>query len=155
MTIINLQKNGMKNRMGTRGFLAPETIFNYKEQNQAVDLWAAGIILLAFFSKRMPVLNMNKFSKLNNETLKEIYPLILLYGVEKVTNIANKYGASLYIPETLNDFILKDGLQTLIRRAEVDHDGMDLLYRLLELDYEKRITAKDAKTHSFFKELNN
>jgi cell division control protein 7 len=152
MNIINLQKNGLRNRMGTRGFLAPETVFGNKQQGCAVDIWAVGVILLSFFSKRMPVLNMNKFSKLTNETLKELYPLIMLFGIEKMMNIANKNGASLYIPEILNKYILKDSLQSMIV-IPVEKEGIDLLYRLLELDQDKRITAKEAKSHSFFNEL--
>jgi cell division control protein 7 len=154
MNIINLQRNGMKNRMGTRGFLAPETIFNYKLQSTGVDIWAAGIILLSFYSKRMPVLNMNKFSKLTNDTLKELYPLIIIYGIEKITMVANKYGSSLYIPDTFNDFILKDGLRTMVERNDIDSDGIDLLYKLLELDCDKRISAADAKRHRFFYDIN-
>jgi cell division control protein 7 len=153
MSILQLQRQGLKQRMGTRGFLAPETIFNYKHQNTAVDVWAAGIILLSFFSKRMPVLNMNKFSKLNNDVLKDIYPLIMVYGIEKMTHIANQYGANLYIPDTLRSYVLKDGLLTILKREDIEKDGIDLLYKLLELDCNKRISAADAKKHRFFNDL--
>ena len=38
----------LKNRIGTRGFMAPETLFNSYFQGKPVDLWAIGIIFLSF-----------------------------------------------------------------------------------------------------------
>jgi cell division control protein 7 len=81
----------LKNRIGTRGFMAPETIFNYFHQGKGVDIWASGIIFLSFLSKKFPVLNMNKFSKINNDVIKEIYPLACIFGKEKIETIAKKY----------------------------------------------------------------
>jgi serine/threonine protein kinase len=91
--IIHLQKTyNFKNRSGTRGFMPPETIFNWNLQTKSVDIWAAGVILLSFYSKRMPVFNLNKFSPITQECLKEIYPLILVFGREKIMNLLKKFG---------------------------------------------------------------
>jgi cell division control protein 7 len=90
--IIDIQKStGLRHRIGTRGFLAPEIIFNAKLQTRAVDIWAAGVIFLGFITKRMPVFNLNRFSKIQDETIKEIIPLIIVFGKEKIIEIAQKY----------------------------------------------------------------
>ena len=47
---------GFKNRTGTKGYLAPETIFKTKTQTTAVDIWAAGVIFLSLLAKRHPIL---------------------------------------------------------------------------------------------------
>lgn len=97
-TVFDIQRTyNLKNRIGTRGFMAPETIFNYSYQGKGVDVWAAGVIFLSFISKKFPVLNMNKFSKINNEVIKEIYPLACIFGKEKIEMIAKKYSKKITI----------------------------------------------------------
>lgn len=109
----------LKNRIGTRGFMAPETIFNYYYQGKGVDIWASGIIFLSFLSKKFPILNMNKFSKINNDVIKEIYPLACIFGKEKIETIAKKYSilflileSRIHFPEVF-DKILKNNNLTL------------------------------------------
>lgn len=149
-----MQKLGNFNRrIGTRGFLAPEIVFNAKDQGKGVDIWAAGIILLSFFAKRMPVLNLNKFSKIKDISVREIIPLILIWGPEKIIEIATKYGVSIYIPDTFKPYILQNGLITIIVREDVDDSAYDLLISMLELDSNKRISAEAALQHSFFQSL--
>jgi len=80
----------LKNRIGTRGFMAPETIFNSVLQGKGVDIWAAGIILLSFLCKRFPVLNLNKFSPITSEVIKDLIPLIYIFGRNKVNEVAKK-----------------------------------------------------------------
>lgn len=41
------------NRAGTRGFRAPEVLLKCGEQTGALDVWAAGIILLFFLTKKV------------------------------------------------------------------------------------------------------
>jgi len=89
--------NRLIHRIGTRGFLAPEIIFNSKIQTNAVDIWAAGVILLAFGTKRMPVFNLNKFSKIKDEAIKEIVPLLIVFGTDKIIQIAQKYSICQFI----------------------------------------------------------
>jgi cell division control protein 7 len=163
--ILDIQKNmGLKHRIGTRGFLAPEIIFNSKIQSKAVDVWAAGVILLSFFAKRMPVFNLNKFSKINDDSIKELEPLIIVFGRDKVIEIAQKFRIILinnfyflecliYIPDIFNKYTLAKDLETMIERNDINEDGIDLLRRMMELDPEKRITAEQAKKHKFFNDI--
>jgi cell division control protein 7 len=154
MSLLNMQRlHTFSRRLGTRGFLAPETIFNSKTQTKAVDIWAAGIILLSFFTQRIPVLNLNKFSKIKEMNIKEILPLILIFGANRMTELALKYGVYLYIPDTIKQYELEDGLRTMMMRDDIDESGYDLLSKMLELDSDRRITAEATLNHAFFKDV--
>jgi len=119
--ILDIQKNiGLKHRIGTRGFLAPEIIFNSKIQTKAVDVWAAGVIFLSFLTKRMPVFNMNKFCKIKDESLKEIIPLVIVYGRKRITEVAHKFKCNIYIPEIFDKNTLVNSLESLINRNDVN-----------------------------------
>lgn len=152
--ILEIQKTmGIKNRIGTRGFLAPEVIFNAKVQGKPVDIWAAGVIFLCFLVKRMPVFNLNKFSKITDETIREIEPLIILFGAEKIRDVAQKHQNLIYIPEALSKLTFKNDIEGIIEKEDVDSDCKDLIRKMLELDCDKRITAKHAKMHRWFNEI--
>jgi cell division control protein 7 len=153
--IQDIQKTmGIKHRIGTRGFLPPEVILNARHQGKAVDIWAAGVIFLCFFTKRMPVFNLNKFSKITDETIREVEPLIILFGPDKIREIAQKHQNLIFIPEIFNKCALLNDIEAMRERSDIDADGVDLLRRMLELDCDKRITAEQAKLHPFFHELN-
>lgn len=154
--IIELQKaTGLRHRIGTRGFLAPEIIFNAKNQNKAVDIWAAGVIFLSFLTKRMPVFNLNKFSSIKDDTIKEILPLIYVYGKDKIEEIARKYQNGIYMPENLNKLSFEKDLEFLIVRTDIPEEGIDLLRRMMDLDQDRRISAEQAKKHNFFADIDN
>jgi len=155
--IINFQNHiGMsKGRIGTRGFLPPEVIFQHKNQTSAVDLWSAGIIFLGFLTQRMPVLNLNKFSKITDETIKELVPLIIIYGREKIIEIAKLFDVNIFISNQMECINHLGGLKHMFKRNDYDNDMVDLLYKLLELDPSKRITAEKALKHPFFKFIDN
>jgi serine/threonine protein kinase len=117
---LDIQRNGLKYRIGTRGFLAPESIFNANIQGKAVDIWAAGVIFLSFLIKRMPVFNMNKFVKIKDETIKELIPLIIVYGRNKIMEIAENFQSSLYVPDIFDRFTLANDYESMIERNDVD-----------------------------------
>jgi cell division control protein 7 len=49
--IVALQKHvKIKNRVGTKGYMPPESLFNYRNQTPAVDVWACGVIFLSFLA---------------------------------------------------------------------------------------------------------
>ncbi|KAG8686449.1 hypothetical protein FRC09_014130 [Ceratobasidium sp. 395] len=60
------------NRAGTRGFRAPEVLFKCESQTVALDIWSAGIILLAFLSGKFPLFNSND----DTEALAEIAAIV-------------------------------------------------------------------------------
>lgn len=124
------------NRIGTRGFLAPEVLLNYEKQNCKVDIWSAGCILMSFFTKKAQffyvknyednneiknksndILN-NMFNLSNNnlemnkidDTLKELIPHCLTFGCDKVIKHASKLHTFIYLPDSFINNEIKDGL---------------------------------------------
>ena len=86
-----------------------------------MDIWAAGIILLGFLSHRMPVLNLNKFSKITDETLKELVPLIIMYGSEKIVETAKSFDSNIYITSQMETLYHSGGFNYLFKRPDVDY----------------------------------
>ncbi|KAG6854437.1 hypothetical protein C0991_006515 [Blastosporella zonata] len=69
------------NRAGTRGFRAPEVLFKCNEQTGAIDVWAAGVILLFFLTGKFPIFPSND----DTEALIEIATLV---GYNKMAEVA-------------------------------------------------------------------
>ncbi|KAF9000234.1 kinase-like domain-containing protein [Cyathus striatus] len=68
------------NRAGTRGFRAPEVLFKCGEQSGALDVWAAGIVLLFFLTGKFPLFQSND----DIEALMEIAVIVGKKQMEKV-----------------------------------------------------------------------
>ncbi len=83
---------GAKNRTGTKGYLAPETIFKAKVQTRAVDVWAAGVIFLSLLAKRHPILSLHASDKVKGFSLQNLIPLIYVFGTKLIKQVAFKYG---------------------------------------------------------------
>lgn len=131
-------------RAGTRGFRAPEVLFRYENQTKAIDIWSVGVIMLCILSGQYPFF-------LSIEDVDGLAELGTIFGHAEMRKAAKLYGrvwkSNLHtIPEVKTPFEL------LIRRLNIETDelAIDLLKRLLELDYEKRITAREAMEHPFF-----
>jgi len=89
---------GAKNRTGTKGYLAPETIFKAKVQTRAVDVWAAGVIFLSLLAKRHPILSLHASDKVKGFSLQNLIPLIYVFGTKLIRQVAFKYGIFLVYP---------------------------------------------------------
>lgn len=83
---------GAKNRTGTKGYLAPETIFKAKVQTCAVDIWSAGVIFLSLLAKRHPILSLHASDKVKGFTLQNLIPLIYIFGTKLIKQVAFRYG---------------------------------------------------------------
>ncbi|KAG6831976.1 hypothetical protein H0H87_003119 [Tephrocybe sp. NHM501043] len=69
------------NRAGTRGFRAPEVLLKCNEQTGAIDVWAAGVILLFFLTGKFPIFQSND----DMEALMEIATII---GYSRMAEVA-------------------------------------------------------------------
>ena len=74
------------NRAGTRGFRAPEVLLKCPDQTVSIDVWSAGIILVAFLTKRFPLFNAND----DNEALLEIATIFGKKRMEQVALLHNR-----------------------------------------------------------------
>lgn len=155
-----LQKHlKIHNRIGTRGFLAPEILFHYQMQTTKVDIWSAGCIFMSFLTRKMQFFYMNHSLTNADDVIKELIPMINVFGHTKIMEVSNKCNVALYIPEKFSRNQIKGGLMNmeLYKREDmleiIEEGGLDLLEKCLEPDFDKRIEAKDALKHRFFDSL--
>lgn len=73
------------NRAGTRGFRPPEVLLKVSAQSPAIDVWAAGVILLSFLSGRFP------FFASNDDT-DALAELATTFGCQRMRRTAQKLG---------------------------------------------------------------
>jgi cell division control protein 7 len=100
--IVQLQKHvRIRNRVGTKGYMPPEALFNYRNQTPAVDVWACGVIFLSFLAQRHPIFSLNNSSKVKNFTISNLIPFVCLFGSAAVKEIAFKYGYGCMIPDEM------------------------------------------------------
>ncbi|KAG8735217.1 hypothetical protein FRC10_010876 [Ceratobasidium sp. 414] len=149
------------NRAGTRGFRAPEVLLKCESQTVALDIWSAGIILLAFLSGKFPLFNSNddtealaeiaaivgrdrmeRCARLHNRTFLCNIPSALESNL-KWAELAKKLNPGLY--ESPADCDDKDRKR---HKALID-EALNLLEQCLALDATKRITAQAALHHPF------
>ena len=156
--LCKIQQSHYRHKLGTRGYAAPEVIFYSPYQDGGVDIWGAGIILLILLSQRNNIFNMNQFSKIDKENIKDVIPLIEIFGVDKIIEIAKKCRCNIYIGSIFNDYKINGGIEKLIvkkpqncKEQKLLNLAKDLLYKLLEINFKKRITAEKALKHEFFK----
>ena len=156
--LTELQKNNYRHKLGTRGFVPPEVIFHSTYQTGSVDIWAAGVIFLIILSERFPIFNLNLFSKIKDETIKDIVPLVILYGKDAMIEAAKCSKCPIFIGDVFKEYKVPDGIDALImKKAETPEDKKllelckDLLHQLLNLNFKKRINANEALMHEFFK----
>ncbi|KAJ7092563.1 kinase-like domain-containing protein [Mycena epipterygia] len=96
------------NRAGTRGFRAPEVLLKCSEQTGAIDVWAAGTILLFFLSGKFPLFQCTD----DNEALMEIAVILGKKKMEKTATLHSRTFAT-NVPSvtesgiTWNSFVTK------------------------------------------------
>lgn len=147
------------NRAGTRGFRAPEVLYKCQDQTTALDIWSAGIIMLAFLTKRFPLFN-------SNDDTEALLELMVIFGRRRMTQAAILHNRTLHCnvpleqPEgwRIPDFVVRLNPEILTppvnhpNPAEYTrelHRAMDLCRLCLQLDLTKRCTATEALKHPF------
>lgn len=153
LAIMKIQKGSSRHKTGTKGFLAPEVIFKAPYQTTAVDIWSAGVNFLCFLASRMPIFNLNKFNTITEDVVRDIEPLIIIFGAESIEKIGKEFHHSILIGDDIKKLICKDGLRSLFVRKDFGEDAFDLCRQMLTVNPKERITAKDALKHKFFDEI--
>ncbi|EJD36603.1 kinase-like protein [Auricularia subglabra TFB-10046 SS5] len=152
------------NRAGTRGFRPPEVLLKCNDQSGAVDVWAAGTMMLFFLTGRFPVYTAGD----DVEALMELATILGFKRMEKAAILHNRTFIT-NVPSvtdegiTWRDFVLKLHPRLLERADEEDdaahdarcaviEDALDLVEMCLEPEAPRRITARDALLHPFLRE---
>lgn len=177
------RKQQVAPRAGTPGYRPPEVLLKYQRQGTAIDMWAAGVILLSLLSGRYP------FFKANDDLIaltqimtirgsKETIQTAKLLGKEVVCscdlprlNLKRLCEKLRKVPSRPQETVMTE-LQNMPQSGEstqtqdhpriinteltsdrIPHEAYELLDRLLDLNPETRITASMALKHSMFKDM--
>lgn len=131
----------------TLWYRAPEILLGGRQYTSAVDIWSAGCILAELLIGR-PLLP-------GNTEIAQIDKIFSMLGYPKPTNSLHKLPQiSKISAEKYENRSASFALRAVMSKygVELSDAGLDLLMRCLELDPEKRITAKEALDHEFFRE---
>jgi serine/threonine protein kinase len=134
-------------RAGTRGFRAPEVLFKCPNQTTSLDIWSAGVILLTLLTRRYPFFH-------SSDDYDAIVEIANIFGNEEMSGAAKLYSRkwTCNIPSVPAKHvtwpILCEKLNPTVV-PEIPEECYDLLRECLNLNSEKRITAKNALKHSF------
>ncbi|RKP07017.1 kinase-like domain-containing protein, partial [Thamnocephalis sphaerospora] len=137
-------------RAGTRGFRPPEVLIKVVHQTIAVDIWAAGVVLLCFLSGRYPFFNANT----DDASLLEIAQIV---GRNELTRFAQNYGRTFHTNIPMRNEPKQWSRlckQLNPNRAHIfTPEAFDLLQCALTVDPAKRITAAEALQHPFLRDV--
>lgn len=144
------------NRAGTRGFRAPEVLLKCTQQNTSIDMWSVGVILLTILSRRFPFFH-------SADDIDALLEITTIFGRKKMKEISLLHGQvfETNIPSysdnghSLEKIILwctgrtKDESGAKKELEDDEKEAVQFLYRLMECDPAKRITAEEALRHPF------
>ena len=140
------------NRAGTRGFRAPEVLLKCTAQSTKIDIWSTGVILLTLLARRFPFFN-------STDDVDAMIELSSLIGKRKMKQAAAMHGL---IFESNIETISEHGFSfekviiwAAVRGEEeplssAERQAIALLEGLLEVDPQKRWSARQALEHEFF-----
>jgi cell division control protein 7 len=141
------------NRAGTRGFRAPEVLFKCTAQTTKIDIWSTGVIFLTLLARRFPFFN-------STDDVDAMVEIASIFGRKRMKMCAAMHGSVFESNiETIGEkgFTLerivvwascREKEQGPISKAE--GQAIEFLEGLLELDPQKRLSAKEALNHDFF-----
>ncbi|WEW60384.1 Cell division control protein 7 [Emydomyces testavorans] len=137
------------NRAGTRGFRAPEVLFKCTSQTTKIDIWSVGVILLTLLGRRFPFFH-------SIDDVDAMIEIASIFGSRRMRACAALHGQ---VFETTIPTIGEKGFswERIVQWSSCveeltgrEKQGIRLLTRLLELDPNKRLGAKEALRHDFF-----
>ena len=135
-------------RVATRHFKAPELLLDMTDYDYSVDMWSFGCVLAGLIFRLHPV-----FKGPSVDLLR----IAEIFGSEPIHAYMKKY--SLKFNSSYDGIFSADthiegkGLQSLINDSNRDlatAEALDLLSKLLVIDHQERLTAKQAMAHPYF-----
>ncbi|ORZ15648.1 kinase-like domain-containing protein [Absidia repens] len=137
------------NRAGTRGFRAPEVLLRVTHQTVAIDIWSVGVILLSLLSGRYPFF-------IAHDEGDSLIEIASIFGMTEMKDYRTFETNIETIPpsrKSLSKLCQVLNTEKFKLWAEDDkqnvQNAIDLVGKMLALDYRKRITAEDALKHPF------
>ncbi|KAJ5069554.1 cyclin-dependent kinase 10 [Anaeramoeba ignava] len=132
----------------TLWYRAPEILLGSKHYSPAVDMWSVGTIFAEM------LLNESLFP--GDSEIDQLYKIFQTFGLPD----NNIWPGVTELPEFSTVFpgfsqhMLKETIENMSENRFIDPLAIDLLEKILVLDPNKRLTAKQALKHEYFKEFN-
>ena len=125
----------------TLWYRAPEILLGQKEYSTPIDIWSIGLIFYEM-AHRKPLFA-------GDCEIDQIFKIFQIFG----TPNENNWPGITKLPEFKLSFpqFKPKGLNSC--NCNIDHIGMDLLGKMIQLDPCRRISAKQALNHPFFDDL--
>ena len=152
----------IRNEINNLDYAAPELFSNEESgfYNEKVDLWSVGCIMLELYLRKTSYFSFDE--KLENgydQRWKWFYQLkkiFSVFGMPERKDIERTVRNVIYSDEILehlekSEFPVRD-FEEIFPQIK-DKDALDLLKKLLEFNYKKRISAKEALNHPYFDDL--
>jgi casein kinase II subunit alpha len=136
--------------IGSRIYKAPELFMEFKKYDYSIDMWSVGCLFGAMLFQTDFLFN----GKSNQD---QLILIAKQFGFEKIKNFLDKYKKDCFLSQKMvkkmKDFKEKNWDEFINDKNKylINDDAIDLLNKLLEIDHQKRITAKDALNHKYFK----
>ena len=136
--------------IGSRIYKAPELFMEYKKYDFSIDMWSVGCLFGAILFQTDFLFN----GKSNQD---QLILIAKQFGFEKIKNFLDKYKKDCFLAQKMikkmKDFKEKTWDEFINDKNKylINDKAIDLLNKLLEIDPEKRIKAKDAMNHPYFK----
>lgn len=134
-------------RVATRAYKAPELLLEHQYYHYAIDIWAFGCMFAGILFGKNYFFHGKDFPD-------QLEKIVACLGTEKLKQYVQKYGIT--PPEFVNAFAeyqrkpWKDYIDEKTNTKFIDDDSIDLLDKLLRLDPNERLTAKEAMQHKYF-----
>ena len=135
-------------KVGSKFFKAPELLVGYSHYDFGIDIWNLGLILGCFIFRKYPLLYFR-----GNDDLLDL--VVEVFGFQRLFKFLNKYSITIADSKKKKYFgVTGAGFQFFVSKNNsdnLDEDALDLLDKMLVIDPQDRITAKQALEHPFFK----
>ena len=125
----------------TLWYRAPEILLGQKEYSTPIDIWSIGLIFYEM-AHRKPLFA-------GDCEIDQIFKIFQIFG----TPNENNWPGITKLPEFKLSFPQFKGKGLGSCNCNIDHVGMDLLGKMIQLDPCRRISAKQALNHPFFDDL--
>ena len=116
----------------------------------SIDMWSVGCLFGA-------ILFQIDFLFKGESNQDQLVKIAKQFGYEEISKFLEKYQGDSFVPSKIKNKIKgykrKDWDEYINEKNKylINDDALDLLNKLLEIDHQKRITAKDALNHKYFK----
>ena len=137
-------------KVSARFYKAPELLLGNEHYDYAIDVWSLGCIFAA-------IIFQHEIFFQGKDDINQLLEIVKITGTDELYEYINTHELK------KNPALLKQikkhpkkpwmKLKAIFNECYITDDSIDLLSKMLLIDPSKRITAKDALSHSYFKDM--